>query len=199
MAATVEVQIVPIATGKMRVMWDVPITMDDGITLRADVFLPEAEGKYPVVMNAGPYAKGLAYQEGYAMAYERMTESYPETRTGTTDLYMNWETVDPEHWTTDGYACVRIDNRGSGRSPGKIDLWGPREIKDYHDCIEWAAEQPWCNGKVGLNGISYFAMNQWLVAATQPPHLAAVSIWEGASDQYRDMSHHGGILCTFLD
>ncbi len=50
----------------------------------------------------------------------------------------------------------------------------------------------------GLNGISYYAMNQWQVAAQQPPHLAAICVWEGASDWYRDMSHHGGILCTFV-
>src|SRR5712691_4346115 len=53
------------------------------------------------------------------------------------------------------------------------------------------------NGKVGANGISYYAMNQWQVAVLQPPHLAAICIWEGAADYYRDLSHHGGILCTF--
>ena len=57
--------------------------------------------------------------------------------------------------------------------------------------------QPWSNGKVGLNGISYYGINQWHVASLQPPHLAAMCIWEGAADWYRDMTHHGGILCTF--
>ncbi len=57
--------------------------------------------------------------------------------------------------------------------------------------------QPWSNGKVGLNGISYYAMNQWQVAALQPPHLAAMCVWEGAADFYRDFSHHGGILLLF--
>jgi predicted acyl esterase len=50
---------------------------------------------------------------------------------------------------------------------------------------------------VGLNGISYYASNQWHVASLQPPHLAAMCIWEGAAEWYRDMTHHGGILCTF--
>ena len=61
------------------------------------------------------------------------------------------------------------------------------------------ASQPWSNGKVGLNGISYYGINQWHVASLQPPHLAAMCIWEGAADWYRDMTHHGGILCTFWE
>ncbi|MEK6711777.1 MAG: CocE/NonD family hydrolase, partial [Nitrospinota bacterium] len=68
-----------------------------------------------------------------------------------------------------------------------------------HDCVEWAARQPWSNGRVGLNGISYYAMNQWQVASLQPPHLAAMCSWEGAADYYRDMAHHGGIHCRFCE
>ena len=56
--------------------------------------------------------------------------------------------------------------------------------------------QPWSNGKVGLNGISYYAENQWQCAALQPKHLAAMCLWEGAADFYRDMAHHGGIFCN---
>ena len=72
-----------------------------------------------------------------------------------------------------------------------------QEAEDLYDCIEWAAGQSWCNGRVGLCGISYYAMNQWQVASLQPPHLAAMIAWEGAADYYRDVTHHGGILCTF--
>jgi predicted acyl esterase len=97
------------------------------------------------------------------------------------------------------YACVRVDSRGAGCSPGFIDHFSPRETKDFYDCIEWAGAQPWANGKVGLNGISYYGINQWHVASLQPPHLAAMCIWEGAADWYRDMTHHGGILCTFWE
>src|SRR5262249_58234844 len=63
-----------------------------------------------------------------------------------------------------------------------------------YNCIEWAGVQPWSSGKVGLNGISYYGINQWQVASLQPPHLAAMCVWEGAADWYRDMTHHGGIL-----
>ena len=98
----------------------------------------------------------------------------------------------------DGYVCVRVDSRGAGRSPGYLDVWSPRETQDLYQCIEWAGTQPWRNGKVGINGISYYAMNQWQVAALKPLHLAALCIWEGASDYYREVCRHGGILCDFL-
>jgi predicted acyl esterase len=104
--------------------------------------------------------------------------------------------VDPEKWVPDGYAVVRVDSRGAGRSPGFMDLWSAREARDFARCIEWAGVQSWSSGKVGLNGISYYAMNQWQVAALQPKPLAAICVWEGAADFYRDMAHHGGILCN---
>ena len=124
-------------------------------------------------------------------------EKHPDVAAGSTNLYQNWEVVDPEKWVPHGYACVRVDSRGAGCSPGFIDHFSPRETKDFYDCIEWAGVQPWSNGKVGLNGISYYGINQWHVASLQPPHLAAMCVWEGAADWYRDMTHHGGILCTF--
>ena len=181
----------------MRIDWNVPITMDDGVVLRADVFRPMSDGKYPVIVSYGPYAKGLAFQDGYPNQWQRMTEQHPDVAAGSTNKYQNWEVVDPEKWTRDGYVCVRVDSRGCGYSPGYIDYFSPRETEDFHQCIEWAGTQSWSNGKVGLNGISYYAINQWHVAALQPPHLAAMCIWEGAADWYRDMTHHGGILSTF--
>jgi uncharacterized protein len=93
---------------------------------------------------------------------------------------------------------VRVDSRGAGRSPGRLDPFAPRETDDLGACIEWAAAQPWSSGKVGLNGISYYAMNQWHVASRRPRGLTAICAWEGASDWYRDATRHGGILCTFF-
>jgi predicted acyl esterase len=182
----------------MRIDWDAPIVMDDGVVLRADVFRPLAEGRYPAILSYGPYAKGLAFQEGYKSAWVRMTTAYPETAQGSSNKYQNWELVDPEKWVPDGYAIVRVDSRGAGRSPGHLEVWSPREAKDLHDCVEWSGTQPWSNGKVGINGISYYAMNQWHVAPLRPPHLAALCIWEGSSDYYRELARHGGILCDFL-
>jgi len=181
----------------MRIDWDVPIKMDDGLVLRADVYRPEKEGRHPVILSYGPYAKGLAFQDGYPSAWQRMVAEHPDVAHGSTNKYQNWEVVDPEKWVPDGYACVRVDSRGAGRSPGHIDHFSPRETKDFYQCIEWAGVQPWASGKVGLNGISYYGINQWHVASLAPPHLAAMCIWEGAADWYRDMTHHGGILSTF--
>ncbi len=181
----------------MRIDWDVPITMDDGVVLRADVYRPPVEGGHPVILSYGPYAKGLAFQEGYPSAWERMATQHPDVPAGSTNAYQNWEVVDPEKWVPNGYACVRVDSRGCGRSPGFIDHFSPRETRDLYDCIEWAAAQPWSSGRVGLSGISYLASNQWHVASLQPPSLVAMIPWEGAADWYRDMTHHGGILSTF--
>lgn len=182
---------------EMQIDWDVPIEMDDGLILRADVFRPQGEGKYPVILTYGPYGKGLSFQEGYETAWNIMVENHPDVAAGSTNKYQSWEVVDPEKWVPDGYICIRVDSRGCGRSPGYIDVQSTRERQDLYQCIEWAAVQPWSSGKVGLNGISYYAINQWNVAALQPPHLAAICIWEGTSDRYRDSTHHGGILSTF--
>jgi uncharacterized protein len=182
----------------IQIDWDVPIKMDDGIVLRADVYRPVKAGKYPVIMTYGPYGKWLHFEDGYETAWRRMVENHPDVPSGSTNKYQNWEVVDPEKWVPDGYACVRVDSRGCGRSPGYVELWSAREAKDFAACIEWGGKQAWSNGKVGLNGISYYAMNQWQVASLNPKHLAAMCIWEGAADFYRDVSHHGGILCTFL-
>ena len=183
----------------MRIDWNVPITMDDGLVLRADIFRPVKDGRYPVILSYGPYAKNLAFQDGYPSAWQRMAEKHPDVTAGSSNLYQSWEVVDPEKWVPRDYACVRVDSRGAGCSPGFIDHFSPRETKDFYDCIEWAGVQPWSNGKVGLNGISYYGINQWHVASLQPPHLAAMCIWEGAADWYRDMTHHGGILSTFWE
>ena len=181
----------------MRVEWDVPIEMDDGVVLRADVFRPVAEGRYPAILSYGPYGKGLAFQEGYKTAWEIMSRENPDAVSGTSNKYANWEVVDPEKWVPHGYACVRVDSRGAGRSPGHLRHNDPRETRDLYQCIEWAAAQSWCSGRVGMNGISYYASNQWRAAAAQPPHLAAICVWEGWCDNYRDANRHGGIITTF--
>ncbi len=183
----------------MRIHWNVPIEMEDGLVLRADIFRPVKEGKYPVILTYGPYAKNLAFQDGYPSAWQRLADKHPDVTANSRNKYQNWEVVDPEKWVPHDYACVRVDSRGTGCSPGYIDHFSPRETKDFHNCIKWAGVQPWSSGKVGLNGISYYGINQWHVASLQPPHLAAICVWEGSADWYRDMTHHGGILSTFWE
>ena len=183
----------------MRILWQVPIEMDDGVVLRADVYRPIEEGNCAVILTYGVYAKGLSFQEGYPMQWEKMVTDHPEILQGSTNKYQNWEVTDPERWVPHGYAVVRVDSRGAGWSPGFMDPNSPREIEDLYQCVEWAGTQPWSNGKVGMLGISYYASNQWRVAGKHPPHLAAIIPWEGQNDRYRDSGYHGGILSQFQE
>src|SRR5881227_1447527 len=125
----------------MRVEWDVPIVMDDGQVLRADVFRPP-EGRHPVILSYGPYAKGLAFQDGYPSAWQRMIAEHPDVAYGSSNKYQSWEVVDPEKWVPEGYACVRVDSRGAGRSPGDIDHFSPRETKDFTIASSGRAPNP---------------------------------------------------------
>lgn len=183
----------------MRIDWDVPIEMADGVVLRADVYRPNGPGRYPVVLSYGPYGKWLHFSDGSPRQWKRLISGHPDVAYATPNRYQCYELVDPERWVPDGYACVRVDSRGAGRSEGVLDPWSPQEVSDLSACIEWAGTQDWSNGRVGLSGISYYAMNQWQVAEMKPPHLSAMCVWEGASDLYRELAYHGGILCTFAD
>lgn len=173
---------------------DLPVPMDDGLVLRADVYRPDTNEPVPVIMTHGPYGKGVMYQEHYKTMWDWLVGQHPDLLPGSNRCYLTWETVDPETWVPWDYAVVRVDSRGAGRSPGYLDIFSPRETLDYYHAIEWAGMRPWSNGRVGLNGISYYAINQWHVAALQPPHLTAMVPWEGAADSYRDWYRHGGIL-----
>ncbi len=184
----------------MLVEWHAPIAVDDGTVLRADVFRPLHGRPCPAIMTYGIYGKGLAFQdEIYAMQWQRLVAKQPDILEGSTNKYQSWEVVDPERWVPDDYVVIRVDSRGAGWSPGFLDPRSPREAQDYYQCIEWAAEQEWCSGKVGLLGISYYAIGQWRVAGLKPPHLAAIIPWEGYNDYYRGPTHHGGIRSQFQD
>jgi hypothetical protein len=160
---------------------DVEIPMRDGAKLRADVFRPRAAGRVPAIINLGSYQK------------DKLWVPPPDLEEKPNE-FMNWETVNPLWWVPRGYACVRVDGRGSGKSPGRTDPWSPSEARDFYDAIEWAGAQSWSSGRVGTNGISYYAMTQWLVAGLKPPSLKAMIPWEGAADMYRDFGYHGGIF-----
>lgn len=162
---------------------DVEITVRDGVRLRADIFRPSSGGKVPALINIGAYQKDKHWVP-------------PADLEEKDNPHMNWETVNPLWWVPRGYAAVRVDTRGSGKSPGQTDPFSLQEAIDFHDAIEWCAKQSWCSGKVGTIGISYFAMTQWLVANLKPPSLKAMIPWEGAADMYRDLAYHGGLFCS---
>ena len=164
---------------------DVDVPMRDGARLKADVFRPDHAGKFPAILNLGPYQKDKLW-----LVPDSLAEAQNE--------WMNWETVNPKWWVPRGYAAVRVDGRGSGNSPGQCEPWSLAEAVDLYDAVEWAAAQPWCNGNVGLLGVSYFAINQWFVANLKPPSLKAIIPWEGFADLYRDALYHGGILSLFM-
>lgn len=176
---------------------DVPILMRDGVELMADVFRPTGEGTFPVLLSYGGYGKSLPMQDAYPEAWKVLVETCPEVLEGSSASLMSWELPDPERWVPFGYVMVRVDARGTGRSPGVMDTMSAVEADDIYDAVEWAGGQPWSTGKVGLTGVSYMAIVQWTAASRKPPHLAAFCPWEGASDWYRDVSRHGGILSEF--
>lgn len=184
----------------MRIDWDTPIVMDDGVVLRADVFRPVDGPPVPAIVSYGPYGKGLRFSDHHVEQWNRLIQDQPEVLVGSTGKYQAWETVDPEKWVPRGYACVRVDSRGAGRSPGFLDPHSAREIQDTYGCVEWAGTQPWSTGKVAMLGLSYYATNGWRVAAldSPPPHLAAVCGWEGSGDAYRESGRHGGILSPWV-
>ncbi len=170
---------------------NVRIPMRDGSYVVADIFRPDAVGRFPVIMSMGPYPKDIPFKDWSPADHPRQE---------TNGEFMHWETPLPESWVRNGYVQIRCDQRGSGASPGKLEILGRQLQTDFYDAIEWAGVQLWSNGKVGTVGDSYHAAAQWLVAQLNPPHLKAILVAQGFSDIYRDAVRHGGLLSTrFLD
>ncbi|EKV07622.1 Hydrolase, CocE/NonD family, putative [Penicillium digitatum] len=160
---------------------------NDAGVIRCNVYRPKDVPNAPVLVTYGPYGKDLHYKNFAINSYNEVNPEHHSDHSA-------WETPDPGFWTKHGYAVVRADERGLGQSPGVLDTMSRGTSEAFVDVVEWAAEQPWSNGKVGLLGISYYAGSQWRVAARQPKGLACIIPWEGMSDYYRDRCRHGGIL-----
>jgi putative CocE/NonD family hydrolase len=158
---------------------NVAIPVRDGTVLRADVYRPDtddADARFPVLVSLSAYQKSL----------DRIL---PHVRP-----FTHVERPEPDWWVARGYVLVFIDTRGTGTSPGKAAIWSMQETRDLYDAIEWSATQDWSTGKVGLSGVSYYAITQWNVASLQPPSLTTIVPWEGWADLYRDSVFHGGVL-----
>ena len=161
---------------------DVQIPLRDGGYVYADIFRPDdMSEKFPAIANITVYNKDKLWVP-------------PEDLEEEANPYMNWEAANPLWWVPRGYVCVRIDSRGTGKSPGRCEPSSYQESLDFYDCIEWLAKQEWCSGNVGTLGISYHAACQWRLANLNPPSLKAIIPWEGRADQYRDQAYHGGIF-----
>ncbi|MEV7085551.1 CocE/NonD family hydrolase [Streptomyces sp. NPDC093085] len=164
---------------------DVTFDTRDGHTLYCDVFRPDAEGQFPVILSFGVYGKDFHFAERDDFEYKNSPHQGP---------YMNYETPDALTWVGFGYVVIRVDPVGTGKSPGVVDVFSDRDAEHYYDAIEWAAVQPWSTGNVGTLGVSYYAHTQTQVAAKKPPHLKAIVPWEVAGDIFRDAIFTGGIL-----
>ena len=178
-------------TDGMIIERDVAVPVRGGVTVYADVFRPGDERPAPPLIAWSPYGKHAGSQ---------VTERYPDggVAPGQLSGYAAFESPDPMYWTARGYAVVNADIPGSWHSGGNATFLSPEEAACGHDFIEWAAGQPWSNGKVGMSGVSYLTSAQWSIAATRPPHLAAINPWEGWSDTYREVARHGGIPETYF-
>ncbi|MFI2478785.1 CocE/NonD family hydrolase [Nocardia xishanensis] len=151
---------------------DVPVPARDGIQLMADVHRPDAEGRFPALIAAAPYPRQLQDLGAPAAVIEA----------GASDF-----------WVPRGYAHVIANLRGTVGSGGVYTFFDEQEREDLFDLVEWTAAQPWCDGNVGMIGISYYAMTQLAAATQRPPHLKAlfpfnvtVQLWEAA--------YHNGLL-----
>jgi predicted acyl esterase len=165
---------------------DVAIPMRDGATLYANIYRPKGRTGLPAIICDAPFGKHPHIDmkttfAGSGVPFEKLSD---ETL---------FEIFDPMRWGKDGYAIVVVDGRGNWSSEGEALFFSPEEARDGYDVVEWAAKQGWSSGKIVWGAVSYYAMSAWEVAALQPPHLAAIMPWEGASDVYRECYFHGGI------
>lgn len=166
---------------------DVSLTLRDGTVVYVDVFRPTGVDDVPAILPWGPFGKQIGC---YSLDDFPMRMGIPASTTSGLEA---WEAPDPSYWCKHGYAIVNPDPRGAYRSGGDIMVYNRQEGRDGHDVIEWIANQPWCNGKVGMAGNSWLATAQWFIASQCPPHLAAIAPWEGEADLYRDLMMTGGI------
>lgn len=139
----------------------------DGIRLDADIYRPDAEGEFPVLLMRQPYGRAIASTVVYAH---------------------------PTWYCAQGYIVVIQDVRGRGTSQGEFHLFS-HETQDGEDTINWAASLSGSTGKVGMYGFSYQAMTQLYAATTKPPALKTICPAMMAYDLYADWAYEGGAFC----
>jgi len=157
---------------RFQVIENVWIPMPDGCRLAARIWLPRsaAEEPVPAVLEYIPYRKrfGTAHRDAVTLGF----------------------------MAANGYACVRVDLRGSGESDGVLrDEYLQQELDDGVEVLRWISGQDWCNGNIGMMGISWGGFNALQIAALRPPELKAVLTLSSTDDRYADDIHHmGGCL-----
>ncbi|MBQ9032010.1 MAG: CocE/NonD family hydrolase [Parasporobacterium sp.] len=167
-------------------MQDQEITLRDGVRIYADIYLPKHRDEpVPLIISWSPFGKRPAegIGEWKLMGVPPKTVSHMS----------KFESADPGFWCYNGYAIANVDPRGVGNSEGNVANFGTQDGRDGYDFIEWAAQQPWCSGYIGMFGNSGVGMTQWRIAAEQPPHLTCIAAWESSGDLYRESMRLGGI------
>jgi predicted acyl esterase len=174
--------------GELRIERNVRVRLRDGVRIYVDIYRPAGplgQRNVPILLGWSPYGKHNVS--------DRLPWPQAGVRDGWISPYTAFEAPDPAYWCRHGYAIVFPDPRGSWYSEGELRHGGMGEAEDCFDLIEWLAEQPWSNGKLGMSGVSYLAAAQWQVAPLRPPHLTAINPHEGFTDWYREFAYHGGI------
>jgi len=159
---------------------DVAIPVRDGVALDSDIFRPDAGGKFPALLAVHAYSKAV-------QSAQMLPEGFSYARGFI-------ETGDFNFYVRRGYALAIVNITGTHKSGGIFNNIDPQSIQDVCEAVEWAARQPWCDGNVGMTGISHFSRVSKRVAAESPPHLKAIFSPYGWTDMYRDLYYHGGIL-----
>ncbi|PON17254.1 hypothetical protein C2W62_14110 [Candidatus Entotheonella serta] len=149
---------------------NIPVPMRDGTILFADVYRPSGGGRYPVLLERLPYGK---HKPRYRSFY-----------------------LEPMRAVNRGYVVVLQEVRGRHVSEGEFYPYR-HEADDGYDTVEWCAAQPWCDGQVGMFGISYHGATQWLAAVTAPPALKAIAPGVTADSYFDSWTYLGGTFQSF--
>lgn len=184
--------------------YDVEIPMQEGFTLTCNVFSSKrarATGEErPVIMCAHPYdngktpARGRTPLGGPPLQYRLIPQA---GGTPTFSTLTSWESPDPNFWVPAGYTVVNMNLPGYATSGGPASVISQHQGKCFREAIAWVGAQPWCDGNVGLNGVSYLSISQCLAAGAPkdelPTALKCISPWEGVTDVYHDLACGGGV------
>jgi predicted acyl esterase len=196
-------QIIPVPQGVL-IEKDVKVAMPDGVGLACNIYRPEKDGKFPVILGMTPYNKdqappaynpdGSFLPTSYANYVQRLYTAGIGLGHQKISMLTAFEFADPAFWVPNDYAVLIADQRGGFKSEGTPPT-NSQMADDLYALIEWAASQAWSNGNVGMIGVSALAHNQYWAASREvpPPHLKAICPWEGFSDRYRDATFWGGI------
>ncbi len=143
-------------------------SMRDGVRLSVDVFRPKAEGRFPAILIITPYSNNPGYQARGSWFAQR------------------------------GYVVAVADSRGRFDSEGEWDPFDPKHKSDGYDLVEWLAAQSWCDGKVGMMGLSYMGWTQWWTATQGPPSLRAIVPEVAPPDPFYNLPYQNGVLVGLM-